>query len=91
MSVIRSARSVSNVQFLYTARAIQLYTIQKCVGFPKRYTFYVSQPLAAIATRIYENVKCGNSIYPTNQHEVQLRRDYFLRAGAELAQSRIAV
>ena len=84
MSVIRSARSTSEVQFLMTARELQIYTIQKCVGFPKRYTFYVSQPLAAVATRIYEDVKRGNSIYPANQHEVQLRRDYFLQAGAEL-------
>ncbi|MBR2265816.1 MAG: hypothetical protein IJ882_03965, partial [Paludibacteraceae bacterium] len=30
------------------------------------------------------NVKRGNSIYPLNQHEVQMRRDYFLRAYAEL-------
>ena len=84
MSVIRSARSVSEVQFLHTARELQIYTIQKCVGFPKRYTFYVSQPLAAVATRIYEDVKRGNSVYPANQHEVQLRRDYFLQALAEL-------
>ena len=84
MSVIRSARSVSEVQFLHTARELQIYTVQKCVGFPKRYTFYVSQPLAAVATRIYEDVKRGNSIYPANQHEAQLRRDYFLQALAEL-------
>jgi hypothetical protein len=84
MSVIRSARSTSGVQFLYTARLLQIYTIQKCVGFPKRYTFYISQPLAAIATRIYEDAKRGNSVYPTNQHEAQLRRDYFLQAVAEL-------
>ena len=77
MSVIRSARSVSEVQFLHTARELQIYTVQKCVGFPKRYTFYVSQPLAAVATRIYEDVKRGNSIYPANQHEVQLRRGLF--------------
>ena len=84
MSVVRSARSTSEVQFLYTARELQIYTVRKCVGFPKRYTFYVSQPIAAIATRIYEDVKRANSIYPTNQHEVQLRRDYFIHAGAEL-------
>lgn len=84
MSVIRSQRSTSDMQFLATARALQIYTIRRCVGFPKRYTFYVSQPLAAIGTRIYEDVKRGNSIYPTNQHEVQIRRDYFMHALAEL-------
>lgn len=72
------------MEFLATARKLQIYTIQKCVNFPKRYTFYVSQPLSNAATRVYEYVKCANSIYPLNQHEVQLRRDYLLKANAEL-------
>lgn len=84
MSVIKSERSASELQFLYTARELQIYSIKKCVSFPKRYTFYVSQPLASIATRVHENVKLGNSIYPTNKHEAQLRIDYFLKAKAEL-------
>ena len=84
MSVIKSKRSTSDMEFLATARKLEIYTIQKCVNFPKRYTFYVSQPLAAAATRIYEDVKRANSIYPLNQHEVQIRRDYFLHANAEL-------
>ncbi len=84
MSVIRSKRSESEMEFIYTARQLQIYTIQKCVGFPKRYTFYVSQPIANAATRVHEYVKKANSIYPTNSHEVQIRRDYLLRANAEL-------
>ena len=72
------------MEFLANARKLQMYTIQKCVGFPKRYTFYVSQPIANAAVQVYEDVKRGNSIYPLNQHEVQMRRDYFLRAHAEL-------
>ena len=84
MSVIKSKRSESEMQFIMTARELQKYTIQKCVGFPKRYTFYVSQPIAACATRIHEDVKMANSIFPTNEHEFQMRRDYFLRANAEL-------
>lgn len=84
MSVIKSKRSTSDMEFLATARKLEIYTIRKCVGFPKRFTFYVSQPLANATTRIYEEVKRGNSIYPLNQHEVQMRRDCFLRAYAEL-------
>ena len=84
MSVIKSKRGESEMEFIHTARQLQIHTIQKCVGFPKRYTFYVSQPLAEMATRIHEYVKCANSIYPVNQHEVQMRRDYLLRANAEL-------
>ncbi len=84
MSVIKSKRSESEMEFIYTARQLQIYTIQKCVNFPKRYTFYVSQPIVDSATKIHQCVKCANSIYPLNQHEAQMRRDYMLQANAEL-------
>ena len=85
LSVIKSKRGESEAEFLANARALQAYTIRRCVNaIPKRYTFYIGQNIAAIATRVYELVKCGNSIYPLNQHEAQIRRDYFLRAHAEL-------
>jgi len=69
---------------VHTARELHAHTIRKCVGFPKRYTIYVGQPIAECASRIHSYVKCANSIYPLNQHEVQLRRDYLLKAYAEL-------
>ena len=84
MAVLKSNRGTSEMEFVHTARELQRYTIQKCVGFPKRYTFYVSQPIADMATKIHDYVKCANSIYPLNQHEAQMRRDYLLRANAQL-------
>ena len=85
MSVIKSKRKVSEMEFLMNARRLQVYTVQKCVSvIPKRYTFYLGEEIALCARRIYGGVKKGNSIYPTNAHEVQLRRDYFLRALADL-------
>ncbi|MGN1126917.1 MAG: hypothetical protein ACI4RI_05700, partial [Ruminococcus sp.] len=84
MSVIKSKRATSEVEFLSTARQLEIYSIKKCANFPKRYTFYISQPIANATVRIYENVKCANSVYPTNQHEVQIRRDYLIKARAEL-------
>ena len=84
MSVPKGDRTTSEMQFLHTARELRLHTIRKCVNFPKRYTFYVSQPLVACATRIRDYVKVGNSIYATNAHEQQMRIDYFVRAKAEV-------
>lgn len=84
MSVVKSKRGESDMEFVHTARELQIYTIKKCVGFPKRYTFYVSQPIANSATRIHQYTKMANSIYPTNPHEVQMRRDYLLKTNAEL-------
>lgn len=82
ISVIKSKRNESNLQFLDTAFKLYTYTIQQCVKFPKRYTFYVSQGIADTASRILQDVKKANSIYPTNEHEVQMRRDFFLTAYA---------
>ena len=84
MSVPKPQRSISDMEFIRTARELQIYTMRRCKNFPKRYSFYFNIPLANAATRVYENVKRGNSIYPTNPHEVQMRRDCFLQANAEL-------
>lgn len=83
MSVIKNKRNESKMQFLETANEIHLFTIKQAVKFPKKYTFYVSQKLSDCACAGHAYVKRGNSIYPTNAHEVQLRRDYFLHAYAE--------
>lgn len=71
------------MQFLETASRIHIYTIKQVIKFPKKYTFYVSQKVASCASDAYAFVKRGNSIYPTNAHEVQMRRDFFLQAYAE--------
>ena len=85
VSVVRSKQSESRLEFLRTARALQIYTVQKCVNtIPKRYTFYVGTGLAESAMSVYQNAKRGNSVYPLNQHEAQIRRDYFMRAYVEL-------
>ena len=89
ISVIKSKRNESDMQFLDTAYQLYIFTVQQCVKFPKRYTFYVSQELSHIASEIHRKVKCANSVFPTNAHEFQMRRDYFLEAYAD-AQSMIS-
>lgn len=84
MAVIKSKRGVSDMEFIHTARELQAHTIRKCASFPKRYTFYVGQPLAQIAFEIHHDVKCANSVFPTNRHEAQRRRDYLVDANAKL-------
>ncbi len=77
------------MQFLDTAYQLYIFTVQQCVKFPKRYTFYVSQDISHTAFEIHRKVKCANSVFPTNAHEFQMRRDYFLEAYAD-AQSLIS-
>lgn len=80
ISVIKSKRTSSSVQFVDTAIKLQIHTIKQCVKFPKKYTFYISQDIANIANSICDHAKEANSINPTNLHEVQMRRDHLLNA-----------
>lgn len=84
MSVPKHERGVSELEFIYNARQLQVHTIRKCANFPKKYRFSISNPLELSARTIHGEVKKGNSIFPRNQHEFQMRRDCFLRAYAEL-------
>ena len=85
MTVIRSRRSESEVQFLATARELEKYTIQKCKSaIPKGYMYLVSVHLAELASDVHNLVKQGNKIYPLNLHEVQMRRDKFVEALGKL-------
>ena len=84
MSVVKSERTQSTMEFLDNAYKLYIYTVQQCVNFPKRYTFYVSTEIAAVAGDILVSLKSGNSIYPRNAHEVQVRRDWFMKAYTQI-------
>lgn len=84
MSVLKNKRKESNLEFLHTARELQIYSLRRCTGFPKRFTFTINNVIADLATQVHMKVKHANSIYPTNQHEAQLRRDNLIDAKALL-------
>ena len=84
MSVPKGERNEAESQYVYTARELEAHTIRKCIGFPKRYTFYLSQPIAQMAGRVYEHAVCANSIYPTCHEDYLLRRQHLLEANSEL-------
>lgn len=83
MSVIKNKRNISGIQFLDTARELQIITMRNCAKFPKRYTFFITNNIVQCAVNICGYVKKGNSIFPTNQHEYQMRREQFIMAGCE--------
>lgn len=77
MSVYKSRRGTSAVQYVETARQLQIFTISNCVKFPKRYTYLVVNKLASLAEDIDTHVRIAEAIMPTNLHEAQMRRDEF--------------
>lgn len=84
MSVLKSKRGESVMQFLETARELEIYTIKQCAKFPKRFMFLITKDIVALAKAVYNDVKAANSIYPTNGHEAQMRRDYIINANCKL-------
>ena len=66
--------------------SIQLYkkVVAACLKMPKRYTYLLLQQVINLAGEVMDNAKMANSVFPTNQHEVQIRRDYWIKARASL-------
>lgn len=76
MSVIKSKRQESKIEFLNNVYDLQVATYQLVIKFPKRYTFILSNPVALLSQDCHIKCKNANSIFPSNQHEFQIRRDY---------------
>lgn len=72
MSVYKSKRSTSAIQYVENARQLQVFTIKNCVKFPKRYTYIVVQKIANLVEDIDTHVRVAESMMPTNLHEAQL-------------------
>ena len=84
MAVLKSNRNESQLQFLDTARDLEIFTLRNCVKFPKRYTFFITTEIVRLSQSVYNNVKAANSIFPSGELEVQLRRDYLTKANCDL-------
>lgn len=80
MSVLKNERTLSKVEFLDKARRIEKITMAIAVKLPKRWTFFLGQPIANLAFDALNLVKAANSLFPENPHEVQIRRTYFIKA-----------
>lgn len=81
MSVIKSKRGKSPVQFVEDAYTIEKETLRIVIKhIPKRYTFFLSQKMVGCAVDACVNVKQGNSVYVTTGKDALLRREFFMRA-----------
>lgn len=84
MSVPVYRRNESAVQFLETARELEIYTLRYCSKFPKRFMFLITKHIVELAQSVYDNAKASNSVYPVNKEEEALRIGYVTRAICDL-------
>lgn len=85
MSVLKSHRGVSPMEFLETAIELEKYTHAQCKKFPKSERFFLAMPIFELSHSIVYHVKAGNDVIPRNAHEVQSRRDHFQEAKNSLS------
>ena len=68
MSVVKSKRGVSRMEFVDNANRLESFTIRHCGRFPKRYTFSLGMPIVKYARDVYDIVSVANQ-YPVRWHD----------------------
>ena len=84
MSVLKSMRGQSAMQFVEVARRLELHAFSVVTKAPKRYGPYLLQPIMSLASAVHDNVRAANNTIPKNRHEAQIRRDYLSAANVAL-------
>ena len=88
-SVLARKRSLSELEFYRNGCEIRTYLTRFVMNeknVPKRYKFVFAMPIIALLLELFNNITMANSIYPINEHEVQLRRDCQTKAIANCEQ-----
>ena len=68
------------MQFVETARRLELHAFSVCTKSPKRYSTLLTNRIFELASTVHEEVRAANNIYPKNKHEAQMRRDHLTNA-----------
>lgn len=82
--VPKSKRGKSGFGAVDNADRIDDKILDICLRMPKRYTYLILQPLVNHAGDAADYVREGNSVFPKNKHEAQIRRDYVIRSYCSL-------
>lgn len=84
MSVIKSKRNQSDVQFIQTAKDLEEFTLEQCLKFPKRYPFLLTNKIMDYSSSVLDCVTLANNIFPKTKAEASQRRQLFLTARGTL-------
>lgn len=77
--VLASKRKESKVEFIETARKLEIMTITKVKHFPRRYSNFRKR-LEDYSINIYNNCKLANSVFIKTEKDIEKREKYFLKA-----------
>lgn len=87
--VFKRLRGTTGTQFEITALDLQVEITKYCVNekhVPKKWRLLIGVPLVNKVDELVNNISFANSIYPTNEIELQKRKEYQVKAIANCYQ-----
>lgn len=88
-NVYKRMRGETETQFIVNALELQSLLTQYCVKekfVPKKYRLLIGVPIINKVDEMVDNITFANSIYPTNEAELQERKRYQVKAIANCFQ-----
>lgn len=84
MSVLKSKRTESKMEFVNTANKIYTYTINFLSHLSARYSRILTQNVSSLASEVISNAEKANSIYPSDNIRKESREKHLLESRASL-------
>lgn len=88
-NVYKRLRGETDTQFVINALDLQALLTQYCAKekfVPKKYRLLIGVPIINKVDELVDNITFANSIYPTNEAELQQRKEYQVKAIANCFQ-----
>lgn len=84
MSVLRQKRTTSKAEFVNTANQIYIETINFLTRLSARYARLIAEPVAVLAGEVVDHAEKANSIFPSDNQRIDLRKAHLLESRASL-------
>lgn len=88
-NVYKRMRGETETQFIINALELQTLLTKYCAKekyIPKKYRLLIGVPLINKIDELVDNITFANSIFPTNDSELQIRKQYQVKAIANCFQ-----
>ena len=84
MSVLKQKRTTSKAEFINTANQIYVETLNFLTRLSARYSRLIAEPVAKLAGEIIDHAEKANSIFPSDNQRIEMRKAHLLEARASL-------
>lgn len=84
MSQLKNKRTVSKAEYVNTANAIYIETVMLLSRLSARYARMIAEPTAKLAGEVVDYAEKANSIFPSDNDRIEMRKKLLLASRASL-------